>query len=282
MLDIVLQHVLPHHALSRLMGRLTHCERPWWKNFMIRRFSRLYHIDLGEAESPNPEDYPHFNAFFTRALQAECRPIVEAPNAIACPADGLISQCGTLQGELLLQAKGKHYHVAALLGSEQRAQPFIDGAFATIYLSPRDYHRLHMPLMGQLREMVHIPGRLFSVNTATTAAVPGLFTRNERVVALFDTAAGPMVLVLVGAIFVASIETVWHGVVTPPTRMAPETWSYADRHIVLARGAEMGRFNMGSTIIVLFPRGRVRWQSQLAPGLTVKMGEWLGDVVESS
>jgi phosphatidylserine decarboxylase len=271
------QYLLPQHTLSRLMSRLTHCEHPGWKNFFIRRIIRHYGVNMEEALEPNIEAYKSFNHFFTRELKPGIRPFPEARDAIASPADGAISQAGAITGGRIFQAKGKSFTAVDLLGgSEERAAPFQDGIFATIYLSPKDYHRLHMPLTGTLREMVHIPGRLFSVNTATANVVPGLFARNERVAAIFDTEIGPMALVLVGAIFVSSVETVWHGVVTPPTVSTVQTWRYGEDAPTLRIGEEMGRFNMGSTIIVLFGKDRAAWHESLTAGKPVRLGEMIG------
>lgn len=274
------QYPLPHHPLSRLMGRLTHCRNPAFKNLFIRAITRAYHVNLDEAVEPDLKAYGCFNEFFTRPLKPEARPLTQIPGALASPADGFLSQAGRIDAGRIIQAKGKDYRAVDLLGGDAaRAAPFEGGQFATIYLSPRDYHRLHMPLAGTLREMVHIPGRLFSVNDATARGVPKLFARNERVAALFDTAAGPMALVLVGAIFVASIETVWHGVVTPPSAAKVRSWTYAPETVRLDRGAEMGRFNMGSTIIVLFGRDAVEWSPSLQPGAILRMGEAIGQVL---
>jgi phosphatidylserine decarboxylase len=271
------QYLLPQHTLSRLMSRLTHCEHPGWKNFFIRRIIRHYGVNMEEALEPNIEAYKSFNHFFTRELKPGIRPFPEARDAIASPADGAISQAGAITGGRIFQAKGKSFTAVDLLGgSEERAAPFQDGIFATIYLSPKDYHRLHMPLTGTLREMVHIPGRLFSVNTATANVVPGLFARNERVAAIFDTEIGPMALVLVGAIFVSSVETVWHGVVTPPTVSTVQIWRYGEDAPTLRIGEEMGRFNMGSTIIVLFGKDRAAWHESLTAGKPVRLGEMIG------
>lgn len=273
------QYVLPQHALSRIMHRLTRCENKAFKNVFIESFIRLYGVDMDEAIESNPQAYPHFNAFFSRALRPDARPLCPDPSAVLCPADGVISQLGTLTGDQIIQAKGKTFSARQLLGGDdERAEPFLNGQFATIYLSPRDYHRFHMPLSGRLRSMIHVPGRLFSVNAATTNFVPQLFARNERVIALFDTQAGPMAVVMVGAIFVASIETVWHGVVTPPTAADVRVWTYDAADSELAKGAELGRFNMGSTIILLFGTGAVTWAGELSPGSKVKMGEALGRI----
>jgi phosphatidylserine decarboxylase len=272
------QYPLPHHPLSRLMGRLTHCRNPAFKNLFIRSIIKAYGVNMEEALESDPNAYGCFNEFFTRALKPGARPIAADPEALACPADGFMSQSGPISDGRIIQAKGKDYGVAELLGGVERAGPFLGGSFATIYLSPRDYHRLHMPLAGALREMVHVPGRLFSVNDVTAQAVPNLFARNERVAAIFETEAGPMALVLVGAIFVASIETVWHGVITPPAGKSVQTWDYRGNPVHLERGAEMGRFNMGSTIIVLFGKNAVEWQD-LPPGRIMRMGEPVGRVL---
>ena len=274
---VLLQYALPHHLLSRLMGKFTYCENPFVKNLMIRKVSAAYQIDLSDALEPDVAAYRSFNEFFTRPLKPEARPIASGTGSIASPADGFLSQKGPIQKGSIIQAKGFDYSVDDLLGGDaERARPFLGGSFATIYLSPRDYHRLHMPLKGTLKEMIHVPGRLFSVNDATTRNVPGLFARNERVVAIFDTEAGPMALILVGAIFVASIETVWHGVVTPPTQSGVRSFSYDKETIVLEKGAEMGRFNMGSTIIALFGTPNVAFDDLMTLGSAVRMGRPIG------
>lgn len=274
---VLAQYPLPQHGLSRLMGYLVHCRNPVFKNLFIRAIVRLYGVNLAEAVQSDPDAYGCFNEFFTRALSSSARPLCGAADAVLCPSDGAISQIGDIEAFRLLQAKGKSYTVTDLLGGDaERARPFENGRFTTIYLSPRDYHRLHMPLDGTLREMVHVPGRLFSVNQATVDGVPDLFARNERVVAIFDTPAGPMALVLVGAIFVASIETVWHGVVTPPAGKTVRSWDYRQNPVFLSRGAEMGRFNMGSTIIVLFGNEAVEWDGNHSSGAKIRMGETLG------
>lgn len=280
-LRVLPQYALPQHLLSRLMYRATRSRVRPWKNLLIRRVIHRYGVDMSIAERSNAEAYPNFNAFFTRALKPDARPVVSGTREIACPVDGAISQLGDIQGDSIFQAKGRHYRLEQLLGgSAKRAAPFLDGAFATIYLSPSDYHRIHMPLKGELKEMVYIPGRLFSVDPSTTRVVPRLFARNERVVTLFETAAGPLALVLVGAIFVASIETVWAGPVSTPFGNSTREWDYASDSstpVVLDRGQEMGRFNMGSTVIVVFGPGQVRWSPALAPGATTQMGQLLGE-----
>lgn len=271
------QYVLPHHTLSQLMSKLTHCENKLWKNLFIKQIIRHYGVDMSEALEPNIDTYASFNEFFTRQLKPEARPIANEPGAIVSPADGVVSQAGQIKDGEIFQAKGKSFTATQLLGGDgERAEAFKDGSFATIYLSPRDYHRLHMPLTGTLKEMIHIPGRLFSVNAATTNSVPGLFARNERVAAIFDTEAGPMALVLVGAIFVSSVETVWHGVVTPPTIEKVRTWQYETDAPQLNIGEEMGRFNMGSTIIVLFGKDKADWQADFTADSPVKLGQLIG------
>lgn len=271
------QYALPHHALSGLMSKLTHCQNKTWKNLFINSIVSLYGVNMNEAKFQNPDHYASFNDFFTRELKDGVRPLATAADAIACPADGEVSQAGTIADGRIFQAKGHDYSALELLGGDaERAQAFANGSFATIYLSPKDYHRLHMPLTGTLREMVHIPGRLFSVNNTTVGAVPNLFARNERVACIFDTEAGPMALILVGAIFVSSVETVWHGVVTPPSISEPRTWRYQDDAPVLEKGMEMGRFNMGSTIIVLFGKDKTAWNQDLLAGKTLRLGEKIG------
>ena len=271
------QYCLPHHPLSRLVGRLAESEHPAVKDWLIRQFIAHYRVDMAEAEQPDPAAYPNFNAFFTRSLREGARPVAEREDAVLCPADGVISQIGSIRGGRLLQAKGRYFSVGELLGGDgPRESQFATGSFATVYLSPRDYHRLHMPVAGRLRQMIHVPGRLFSVNAGTARAVPNLFARNERVAAIFDTEAGPMALVLVGAIIVASIETVWHGVVTPPTAKDVSLWDYSNDSIFLDRGAEMGRFRLGSTIIVLFGNDAVHWDPSLTEATPVRMGSALG------
>jgi len=280
------QYLLPGHLLSLVVLAFTRSRVAWFKNLVIGLVVRLYAVDLGEAAEPDRHAYPSFNAFFTRPMADGARPVADGVGEVACPVDGVVSRAGRLggeDGERIVQAKGRDYSLVELLGgSPERAAPFRGGAFATVYLSPRDYHRIHMPLAGRLREMVHVPGRLFSVDAATTRAVPRLFARNERVAALFDGAAGPMAVVMVGALFVAAIETVWSGLVTPPSRRRVAAWSYpreGDGAVTLDRGAELGRFNMGSTVIVLFAPGSVTWRDGLAPQATVRMGQAIGDLI---
>ena len=269
-LFVALQYALPQHGLSGLVFQLTRLRLGPLTQLLIRVFARLFRVDLAEATEASPAAYPSFNAFFTRALRPDIRPLAE-PGAIACPVDGAVSQLGAIGGGRIIQAKGRDYSVADLLGGDVAlASRFANGQFATLYLSPRDYHRIHMPLDGTLLETIHIPGRLFSVNPTTTAAVPRLFARNERVVVLFDTVLGPLALVLVGAIFVGSIETVFGGLHTPPRAKAIRRADYRDHGIRLRRGDEMGRFNMGSTVVLLLADAVVDWEPSLMPGSPVR------------
>lgn len=279
-LFVALQHVLPQHGLSTLMHRLARARWRPLKALLIRAFAQLYRIDMTQAAEPELSAYPHFNAFFARALRPDARPLDPAPQAVLCPVDGTVSQIGRIAAGRLIQAKGQDFGVRELLGlTNGAAHPFADGVFATLYLSPSDYHRIHMPLAGTLAGMTHAPGSLFSVNDSTTRLVPELFARNERAICRFATEAGDMALVLVGAIFVGSIETVWAGEITPPhSGRALAHWDYrnAANPVRLERGAEMGRFNLGSTVILLFPPGRVAWDASLAPGQQVRLGQRLG------
>ncbi|WP_165667469.1 archaetidylserine decarboxylase [Metapseudomonas otitidis] len=277
-LFIISQHLLTHHLLSRLAGCVAECRIRWFKNAFTAWFARRYQVNMSEALVEDLTAYEHFNAFFTRALKEGARPLDSTPGAILCPADGAVSQLGPIEHGRIFQAKGHSFSVLELLGGDaERAAPFMGGDFATIYLSPRDYHRVHAPLGGTLREMVYVPGRLFSVNQCTAENVPELFARNERVVCLFDTERGPMAVVLVGAMIVASIETVWAGLVTPPKREL-KTFRYdeaARAPISLEKGAELGRFKLGSTAIVLFGPEQIRWAEGLAAGSAVSMGQLL-------
>lgn len=274
---VALQYVLPHHFLSRGMLRLTRLRINWLKNGFIRLFIRLFRVNMSEAVEPNPVAYPDFNHFFTRALKPEARPLADGEDHIVCPVDGTVSQLGTIDNGTLFQAKGHHYALADLLADHSESiEAFHNGHFATLYLSPRDYHRIHMPVDGTLLQMRHVPGRLFSVNPTTVEKVPDLFARNERVVCLFDTDHGPLAMILVGAIFVASIDTVWHGTVTPPTAKTVQHWDYRNHPIHLKQGEEMGRFNMGSTVILLFGQDALTFTDELDAGSHVQMGQLLG------
>lgn len=271
------QYLLPHHALSRLALAATRCETVWWKRALINAFRRRFDIDLRECTQCEAEGFASFNTFFTRALRAEARPLAPAPDSIACPVDGCVSQAGAIDGDRIFQAKGRDYSLTELVGGDAAlAARFNGGQFATLYLSPRDYHRIHMPLDGRLTETVYVPGRLFSVAPHTVSTVPRVFARNERLVAIFETNAGPMAVILVGALFVACIETVWAGVVTPPPGQHVRRRDFHAEPVALARGAELGRFNMGSTVILLFEPRRVAWTEQLKAGKPVRMGEAIG------
>ncbi|MCF6210072.1 MAG: archaetidylserine decarboxylase [Gammaproteobacteria bacterium] len=272
------QYLLPTHALSRVMHALTRSINPLMRCWFMRWFVKQYGVDMSLAQEPNLDSYANFNDFFTRALRPEARPVVSDEKAIACPVDGAVSQAGAIHDGRIFQAKSQDYSLLQLLGGdEQRAKKFTGGNFATLYLSPRDYHRIHMPLAGKLTAMSHVPGRLFSVNAATARIIPGLFARNERVITYFDTEAGPMAMVLVGAIFVASIETVWAGEITPPAGKRVRHWDYQGSDArEFARGEEMGRFNMGSTVIVLFGRDAMQWTDSVTPDAAVQMGQQLG------
>ena len=279
-LFIGLQHVLPQHLVSRLVHRLARIEARWFSRRFIRIFARAFTVDMRDAAQPSLDSYQTFNAFFTRALRPDARPLDDAPGTVLCPVDGTISQAGPIESGTLLQAKGSRFSLQSLLGNDAELARLLDGGtFATIYLAPYNYHRIHMPLSAVTASMCLVPGRLFSVNAVTARRVPGLFARNERVVCHFSTQAGPMAMVLVGAINVGSIETVWAGEVTPGGGRKVQTWNYdaaGEDSTKLDAGAEMGRFNMGSTVIVAFPPGAVELEQHMTPGTTVRMGERLG------
>lgn len=275
--------VLPQHLLAAGMYKITRSTWKPFKNMLIREVVSRYSVDMFEAENPRPSSYPSFNAFFTRALKADARPIAHQSNAIASPCDGKASQVDYIKRGKLIQAKGHDFELLQLLaGDRELASIFDGGAYSTIYLSPRDYHRVHMPLSGRLRGMIFIPGDLYSVSEATVQLVPNLFARNERLICGFDTAAGPMLVILVGAIFVGSMETVWAGEVKGPAGQ-PSNWLYdKDKKIILKKGEEMGRFNMGSTVITLFSRNRIKWDEAFQPGVRVRMGQRIGQIMRSS
>lgn len=273
-LKTALQYPLPQHLISRITHRLTRVKQPGFKNGFIRRFARHFRVDMSEAVNSDLASYACFNAFFTRALRKGARPIAHEADAIACPVDGTVSQCGEIAAGRIFQAKGQSFTTQELLGGDAAlAARFDAGSFATLYLSPRDYHRIHMPLAGTLTRMMHVPGRLFSVSPSTTRALPRVFARNERVATLFETSAGPMAVVMVGALNVGSIETVWAGEITPPHGRILRSWDYLDGNITLDKGAELGRFNMGSTVILLFTAKRALWESLLRADQTVRMGQ---------
>ena len=270
-----LTYALPHRALSSAARRLAYSTHPAVKQWLIDTVTRKFGVDLDEAAQPDPTAYPSFNAFFTRALKPGARTPDPDPRALLMPADGHVSQCGPIVDGRIFQAKGQGFTAAELLGSEADAAPFADGLFATIYLSPRDYHRVHMPWTGTLRETVHVPGRLFSVGTDAVANVPRLFARNERLVCHFDTDFGPMVQVMVGALLVSGVETVWSGEEIPAYADAITRKDYRGRGIVLERFAEMARFNYGSTVIVLLPKGAATLAASLVAEAPVRLGQRL-------
>lgn len=277
-LFIIFQYIVPQHLLSRAAGMIAECELPWIKNNFITWFIDRYQVNMEEAADPEPFNYKNFNAFFTRRLQPGARPIVEGDNTIACPADGAISQLGDIELGRIFQAKGQTYSLVELLGGDEAlAEPFQKGKFATVYLSPKDYHRVHMPVTATLVSMTYVPGDLFSVNTATAENVPRLFSRNERAVCIFETERGPMAIVLVGAMIVAGIETVWAGQVAPIKREI-RCHDYQKNHeiICIHKGHEMGRFKLGSTAIVLFGPDVMQWRDDLEAGSATVMGEELG------
>jgi phosphatidylserine decarboxylase len=271
-LFIIAQYIVPQHLLSRLAGKIAECEWPWLKNTFIEWFIKRYDVNMSEAADPEPRNYPNFKG---------ARPIEDLQDSIVFPADGSISQLGNIQHDSIFQAKGQHYSLKKLIGGDtELAKEFEGGSFATVYLSPRDYHRVHMPLTGTLRSMTYVPGDLFSVNETTANNVPELFARNERAVCIFDTDAGPMAVILVGAMIVAGIETVWAGQVAPIKReVRTSHYRQQGETITLQKGAEMGRFKLGSTAIVLFGKDKAEWADNLAAGSPTQMGQAMGRLV---
>ncbi|HDL8695680.1 TPA: phosphatidylserine decarboxylase [Yersinia enterocolitica] len=281
-IKIRLQYLLPKQGLTRLAGWGADKQAGWLTQLVIKAFARYYKVDMQEAQDPEFSAYRTFNEFFVRPLRAGARPVVAEENLLAQPADGAISQLGTIYDGQILQAKGHDYSVEALLaGNYMLAAEFQNALFVTTYLAPRDYHRVHMPCDGVLREMIYVPGDLFSVNPLTAANVPNLFARNERVICIFDTTVGPMAQILVGATIVGSIETVWAGTITPPREGVIRRWTYpqagAEGAITLEKGQEMGRFKLGSTVINLFAEGKVYLAPQLNSGSVTRMGEVLAE-----
>ncbi len=285
---IFFQEIIPQHTLSRFVGKLADCKVRWIKDLFIGLFVKAYDVNMQEAVEEHPFNYPSFNAFFTRALKPSAREICPDPNQLACPVDGTVSQIGDIDKDHIFQAKGHHYNLTTLIGGDpEQAEPFIDGHFATLYLAPSDYHRVHMPVEGKLTSMVYVPGDLYSVNGTTAENVNELFARNERLVCFFETAAGPMAMVLVGAMIVAGIETVWAGQVAPPLCHIQRT-HYDKAHfeqvvaqepLVLTKGEEMGRFKLGSTVILLFGKDAIDWGDKFAEGVTTRLGEPLAEIL---
>jgi phosphatidylserine decarboxylase len=269
------QYLLPKQALTAFAGRIAGAKGGRYTSHLIRWFVQRYDVNMDEALNPDIASYQSFNEFFTRALCAGARPL--AASDFICPVDGAISQFGTIEHDQIFQAKGHSYSTTALVGGDRTlAEQFEHGSFATLYLSPRDYHRIHMPCDGRLTRMIYVPGELFSVNPTTARGVPGLFARNERVVCVFESAHGPFVLTLVGATIVGSMATVWHGVVNPPRSRTVREWRYDDQEIVLKKGAEMGRFLLGSTVVMLFPRGVLEFNPEWTAAGAIRMGEAMG------
>ncbi|MGA0735121.1 MAG: archaetidylserine decarboxylase [Steroidobacteraceae bacterium] len=277
---IAMQHVLPQHGISRLVHAAARSTTPWFKNALIRAFMKGFKPDLSDAVVTDPRAYPSFNAFFTRALRSDARPLPAEREALACPVDGTVSEIGQIDDNRLLQAKGRHYTLEALLaGQSEWVERFRGGHFATIYLAPYNYHRIHMATRGELRAAWFVPGDLFSVNRTTADGVANLFARNERVVCCFEDGSLPHALLLIGALNVGSMDTVWHVEVAPSNQRrvtALPTTDSSGQPLVAERGDEMGRFNMGSTVILLFPKGSIEWNPQFVSGRTVRMGEVLG------
>jgi phosphatidylserine decarboxylase len=271
-LAVLLQYILPKQALTIFAGKVAGTRGGALTTRLIKWFVGRYKVNMAEAANSDISSYPTFNEFFTRALRSDARPLAAAD--FICPVDGAISQFGAIEKDQLFQAKGHTYSTTALVGGDSKvAAQFQDGHFATIYLSPKDYHRIHMPCDGKLTRMIYVPGDLFSVNPVTARGVPGLFARNERVVCVFDTANGPFVLTLVGATIVGSMATVWHGVVNPPRSREVREWTYDTQNIMLKKGDEMGRFLLGSTVVMLFPKNTLQFNAQWLPALPVRMGE---------
>lgn len=271
------QHLLPKRLLTELAGSAARAQSGGWTTGAIRRFIARYGVNMAEAANPDPASYKSFNEFFTRPLKEGARPLAQAD--WICPVDGAISAFGPVIKDQVFQAKGHGYSTRALVGGDAAfAATYDNGHFATLYLSPKDYHRIHMPVAGRLKRMVWVPGSLYSVNPATARALPGLFAKNERVVCEFDTAHGPFVLVLVGATIVGSMATVWHGVVNPPRHPTVKEWRYEDQTIELAQGAEMGRFLLGSTVVMLFPKDQLHFNDAWQPAGPVQLGETMANL----
>ena len=277
-LAVLPQYLMPKHALTVLAGKFASSHSGALTTAVIRWFVRHYRVNMAEAVQPDPAAYPSFNDFFTRALKPGARPLARAD--LVCPVDGTISQFGAIEHDQVLQAKGHRYSTTALVGGDHAlAERFHDGSFATLYLSPKDYHRIHMPCDGTLVRMIHVPGSLFSVNPVTARGVPRLFARNERVVCVFESDLfGLFVLTLVGATIVGSMATVWHGVVNPPRVRRVREWQYPERAVRLKQGEEMGRFLLGSTVVLLFPKRALRFNPRWQPGATIRLGEAMADL----
>ncbi|GGC20811.1 phosphatidylserine decarboxylase proenzyme [Pseudoduganella buxea] len=276
-LAVLPQYLLPKGALTNFAGRVAGAKGGAMTTRLIRWFVGKYDVNMDEAANADIASYHSFNEFFTRALKDGARPLADAD--FVCPVDGRISQFGAIEDDQIFQAKGHRFSTTALVGGDRAlADQFRHGAFANLYLSPRDYHRIHMPVDGKLTRMIYVPGELFSVNPTTARGVPGLFARNERVVCVFDTASGPFVMTLVGATIVGSMATVWHGVVNPPRQPTLCEWTYADRDIVLKKGEELGRFLLGSTVVMLFPKDTLQFNPGWQPAGAVRLGEMMANL----
>nr|WP_199271759.1 archaetidylserine decarboxylase [Paraglaciecola sp. L3A3] len=282
-LKIALQYIMPKHLISRLVGLLAAAEAGVVTSTLIKLFIRQYKVDMSEALEPNPEAYTSFNQFFTRELHPEARTIIADEDKLALPVDGTVSQLGEIEYDAIFQAKGHDYSLTSLLGGKPEiAQPFLNGKFATIYLAPKDYHRIHMPIDGQLTDMIYVPGELFSVSPLTAERVPGLFARNERVVAIFETKVGKFAMVLVGATIVASIETTWAGTVSPPAGKNVQHWTYpteGDNSVFINKGEEMGRFKLGSTIVACFEPNAIEL-ADLSAGDVTRLGDVFASILK--
>lgn len=275
-----IQYFLPHKIISTIARLCANCKVVWIKNYLIDYFIKRYHVNMQEAIVEDPFAYATYNDFFTRKLKPASRPIDLTKIAIVSPADGCIAQIGTIRDNQILQAKGHNYTVQSLLGDlPELATPFINGNFVTIYLAPKDYHRVHMPLSGKLQQMIYVPGKLFSVNNHAAENIPSVFARNERVIAIFDTELGKMAVILVGAMIVGSIETSWAGTITPPHSKTIKTWNYENMApLTLNKGEEMGLFKLGSTVIVLFSPDMATWDPNIISGLNIKIGSKIGSI----
>lgn len=278
-MKIVFQYILPKHLFTFIAGKLAEAKMGAFTTFLIKKFIKQFNIDMSEAKHSEAEDFDTFNDFFTRELKSGLRPIVEGDENLAIPVDGCISQQGEIKQGRIFQAKGHDFSLRELLGGrDDIAAPFDDGLFSTIYLAPKDYHRIHMPITGKLEQLIFIPGDLFSVNPLTAQNVPNLFARNERAVAIFSTAVGPMAMVLVGATIVGSIETVWEGTLKAQKNKELQYWDYQDQEIVIEKGDEMGRFKLGSTIVALFPKDSIEFNEQLEPSSVMRLGKLFATV----
>ena len=282
-LKVLPQYFIPQHFLTSLVYKITRCETPWFKNNLIKLFISIFDVDMSLALNPDPESYSSFNTFFTRELSSEARPLILDNHTILCPVDGAVSQVGNIarknnDDDTIIQAKGKSYTLKDLLVEDELVSMFSGGTFATLYLSPKDYHRIHMPMSGQLSRMIYVPGKLFAVNSHTLRVVDAVFARNERVINIFNTDIGPIAIVMVGALNVGSMETVWAGQITPARDKIISDTQYSDDDVKLEQGQEMGRFNMGSSVILLFPKGVMQWTDGMVADKVIVMGENIGNV----